>query len=269
MNQYIYTDLTLEVADSIGLMNNRIYLEQTDVYKSKIEITQDELANQLGKPKGTYLTLEANSKESNLSKELSNCLVELLPKTCKTILVAGLGNENATPDALGPKVVSKLTITRKIYGKDQGVLAIEPGVLAQTGMETIEILKGIIKEVKPDVLVVVDALAARSISRIGRTIQLTDTGIEPGSGVGNYQKALTKKTLNLPVIAIGVPTVIGAGTLVCDIMEQICGESMDQLDELIPTFYVTPKDVDEMVDTLSATIASSLNKTFKKLIPLE
>ena len=214
-----------------------------------------------------------------------------------SILVAGLGNRLVTPDALGPQVADNLYITRHIikeFGRRayeneqvQPVSAIVPGVMAQTGMESQEIITGIIREVKPDYLIVVDALAARSVRRLGRTIQITDTGIYPGSGVGNHRYSITKETTGIPVIAIGIPTVVEAATIVYDSMSALIDElahaeslqplktSWNRLTEaehrnlvrelLSPQLnhmFVTPKDIDAEIKRMSYTISEAINLAF-------
>ena len=202
-----------------------------------------------------------------------------------------------TPDALGPYVVDNLHITRHIieeYGKyatgeDEvwSVSAIVPGVMGQTGMETVEVIRGVVAETKPDILLVIDALAARNSKRLNRTIQIADTGINPGSGVGNYRNAITKETIGVPVIAIGVPTVVDAVTIVSDAMENLLSaletseslkgvglvlggyseaEKYELIKELIApnlnSMFMTPKDIDETVKRLSYTISEGLNLAF-------
>ena len=185
-----------------------------------------------------------------------------------SVLVVGLGNREVTPDALGPEVIGNLYITRHIlreYGEyafpDKKVAAISgivPGVMAQTGMETLEIIKGIINETSPQLVIAIDALAARSVKRLGRTIQIADTGINPGSGVGNHRKGLNKETLGVPVVAIGVPLVVDAATIVYD----ACQDA-DKIPNGIVGMFVTPKNIDEMVKSLSYTISEALNMTFE------
>ena len=213
------------------------------------------------------------------------------------MLVAGLGNREVTPDAVGPYVADHLSITRHIvkeYGKyamgEEKVhltSAIVPGVMAQTGMETVEIIKGIVAETKPDFVIAVDALAARNSKRLNRTIQIADTGINPGSGVGNHRNAITKETVGVPVIAIGVPTVVDAATIVNDTMENLvkametsellkgvgvvlqgyhAAEKYELIKELISPhlngMFMTPKDIDETVRVISHTISDGLNLLF-------
>lgn len=253
------------------------------------------------------MTLEASNMmeedegyHREISVQLSRILKRLLPdKQDFTTLVAGLGNRAVTPDSLGPRVVDNLCITRHIineFGKyvigdncQKSVSSIVPGVMAQTGIESMEIVRGIVKETKPDVIIAVDALAARSTRRLNRTIQVTDTGINPGSGVGNHRHGLNGESMGIPVIAIGVPTVVDAATIVIDTMnnllEAMChakqlrqlGHSYDELDlvekydlvhELLTpqlnTLFVTPKDVDEAVKRLSFTISEGINMALQK-----
>lgn len=197
------------------------------------------------------------------------------------MLIVGLGNRDVTPDALGPYVVGNICITRHMIrefgaaslGEEQRnpVSGIVPGVMAQTGMETLEIIRGVVKETHPDLIIAVDALAARSTRRLNRTIQITDTGINPGSGVGNHRNGLNKQVLGIPVIAIGVPTVVDAATIVNDTMESLIhaldmedyAQKYQLIKERIPshlnTMFVTPKDIDETVKRLSYTISEGLN----------
>ena len=197
------------------------------------------------------------------------------------ILVAGLGNQRVTPYSLGPRTVNNLSVSQN----ETGLKAIAPGVMAQTGMETARILSGLIREIKPDLVIAIDALAARSIRRLGTTIQLTDTGIHPGSGVGNHRHSLTKETLGIPVLAVGVPTVVGAAAIVHDTISALTGvlaseeatkntgkwiENMNPEDQyrmirelLEPEFgslYVTPPDIDQRVKQLSFTISEGIHR---------
>ena len=201
----------------------------------------------------------------------------------QSILVVGLGNSAITADSLGPHVVDNLYITRhmireyglKSMGKERmhRVSGIIPGVMAQTGMETSEIVQGIVAETKPDVVIAIDALAARSTRRLNRTIQITDTGINPGSGVGNHRVGLTEENLQVKVIGIGVPTVVDAATIVRDSMAHLLDaleetEQKEFLEEMISphlhTMFVTPRDVDETVKYLSYTISEGLNIAFSQ-----
>jgi spore protease len=199
------------------------------------------------------------------------------------VLIVGLGNREVTPDALGPYVVDNLFVTRhliKEYGNEfkvknrlGNVSAISPGVMGQTGMETAEIIKGIIEETHPKLIIVVDALAARSISRLNTTIQLTDTGISPGSGIGNNRNALNAETLGIKVIALGVPTVVDAVTIVADTLTQYMektGFEEKEIDQFVSeirgqqmdNMFVTPKNIDEAVKRISYTVSEALNSCF-------
>ncbi len=249
--------------------------EKRKVTITKVKVETENGAKSLGKPIGTYLTLEApellvpdEGSHREVSEVLSEQLRDILKENVESVLIVGLGNREVTPDALGPEVIGNLYITRHIlkeYGEyafpDKKVAAISgivPGVMAQTGMESLEIIRGIIHETKPQLVIAIDALAARSVKRLGRTIQLSDTGINPGSGVGNHRKGLNEETLGVPVIAIGVPTVVDAATIVYDVCRDV-----DKIPNGIAGMFVTPKNIDETIKNLSYTISEALNMTFE------
>lgn len=311
----IRTDLALEVQESFpgdggeikGVSLREWHHRSSHIKLTEVSIMNEQGAKAMGKPVGTYLTLDVPQmtdqddgyhKEVSLelSKQLSSLFEKLSEKGCKAeILVVGLGNMQVTPDSLGPRVVENLQMTRHLqeeYGKEfmeekklPVLSGIVPGVMAQTGMETAEIIKGIVEETKPDIVLAIDALAARSVRRLTTTIQLTDTGIHPGSGVGNHRSSLTKETLGVPVVALGVPMVVGAAAIVHDTVESMIdvlsvkdstaeyGKYIEKLDpesqyqlirELLePEFgplYVTPQDIDERVRQLSFTISEAIHK---------
>lgn len=318
----IRTDLAVEEKESFpgdGGEISGVALREWRHASSQIKLTEVKIldehgARAMGKPKGTYVTLEASQmaeKDEGYHEEVSGELAKqirrlvhaleqegtLEDKRDMSILAVGLGNVLVTPDALGPRVLGNLQVTRHLmseYGQEfcrkhhlPVLSGIVPGVMAQTGMETAEILKGIIHETKPDLLIVIDALAARSVRRLGTTIQLTDTGIHPGSGVGNHRHSLTMESLGIPVLAIGVPTVVGAAAIVHDTVSTMIktlashmetkgmGDFMEQLNSdeqyqlirelLEPEFgslYVTPPDVDETVKQLSFTISEGIHQAF-------
>lgn len=238
----IRTDLALEDKESFegdgGEIPGVVLKERTRkegaVRMTEVKILNAQGARAMGKPEGTYLTLEADELQtpdedchSRVVDELAMQLNELMKragwekKENPSLLVVGLGNQSVTPDSLGPRTVGNLRVTGHLLAdrteKKQPypcLCAIAPGVMAQTGMETAQILHGIIGETSPDLVIAIDALAARSVRRLCTTIQLTDTGIHPGSGVGNHRHSLTKESLGVPVIAIGVPTVVGAAAIV-------------------------------------------------------
>lgn len=279
----IRTDLALESKERLekdrdemrGIIFEEQFDEKRNVTITRVKIETENGAKAAGKPIGTYLTLEApdmamadEGSHREVSEVLAEQLQQLLGENIESVLVVGLGNREVTPDALGPEVIGNLYITRHIlreYGhyafpqrKVASISGIVPGVMAQTGMETLEIIKGIIKETQPQCVIAIDALAARSVKRLGKTIQLADTGINPGSGVGNHRKGLNQETLGVPVIAIGVPTVVDAATIVYDVCQDV-----DKIPNGIAGMFVTPKNIDETVKNLSYTISEALNMTFE------
>lgn len=280
----VRTDLALEARESFGGSDTEVhgvtveeeYEKDLDLKVTRVKILSERGAREMGKAEGTYLTLEApglavpdEDYHREISEALADCLKELAgDQKSRSVLVAGLGNRDVTPDALGPKAVSNLMVTRHLfqeYGREamgmediSAVSGIAPGVMAQTGMETSEILQGVIDQTSPDLLVVIDSLAARSTRRLGRTIQLTDTGIQPGSGVGNHRGSLTKESLGLPVIAIGVPTVVEAAAIIYDAQG-----SCERMPPHLNGMFVTPKNIDEMIKQLSFTLSEALNIAFQ------
>jgi len=293
----IRTDLALEAHESVhhspihGVEVQEHYHKKSNTQITRVYITTKNGAHAIGKPMGRYITIEApdmaeadDGHHREISEELSRQLQHMIPglQKEKSVLVVGLGNRDVTADALGPYVIDNLRITRHIlmeYGKAayntehvHSVSSLAPGVMAKNGMETSEIIKGVIDQTKPELLLVIDALAARNIRRLNTTIQLTDTGILPGSGVGNHRNALTEESLGIPVIAIGVPTVVDAATIVrCSL--DLLGSSSSVFDPDEPNvqktlqdlnnMYVTAKDIDETIKRLSFTISEALNMTFK------
>lgn len=272
-----------------------------DITVTWVEIKNDMGSKAMGKPVGNYITIESDVMKQNsvkLHEDIIRIMADKLSKLKKlkkdtSILVVGLGNWNITPDALGPKAVSKILVTRhllenlpeEIDSSVRMVSAISTGVMGITGMETGEIVKGIVENIKPDLVIAIDALAARKTSRINTTIQISDTGISPGSGVGNTRMALNEETLGVPVIAIGVPTVVDAATMVNDTMDRILEQMSAQtkkgsqfysmlqsineeekysliLEILEPysgNMFVTPKEVDAVIDGLADIIGNAIN----------
>ncbi|MCS1350438.1 GPR endopeptidase [Mechercharimyces sp. CAU 1602] len=264
----IRTDLAREAhdmasqreSDESGIqgIENEEY-EQDGIITSWIRIEEGNAADRLGKMPGTYLTLEVpglRSKDSNLQKRVTahfaqtfaQFLTECQIAPNASCLVVGLGNRNVTADALGPFVVKHLMVTRHLFELmpeqvEQGyrpVSAIAPGVLGTTGVETSEIIHGLVEKCKPDFIVAIDALASRALSRVYTTIQIADTGINPGSGVGNKRKGLTKETLGIPVIAIGIPTVVDAVTITHDTIDFILAHLQRQVSNEKPTNPLDP-----------------------------
>lgn len=292
------TDLALEMRESFpgdekevqGVVLTKEKLEEETIEITRVEIKDEKGARAMGKPRGTYVTIESEfleEKKEFLVETLKEYLWELSGEiTGKRILVAGLGNREMTPDSLGPYVVENLFVTRHLlreFGEDfrkkykmENVSAIVPGVMGQTGMESSEILKGIIRETKPELLIVVDALAARNLNRVNKTIQLTDTGICPGAGIGNNRKELNQKNLGIPVIAVGVPTVVDAATIVEDRMELALKKEGYEKEEIhrflgsldyrsMGSFFVTPKTVDEEIRLMGDIISEALNMGFSNI----
>jgi spore protease len=253
-----------------------------------VRITNIEIINEngekiLGKPKGKYITIETDKlyKSSEAFSETSKVLCRELKKLIPaegTVLVAGLGNEDITPDALGPKVMNMILTTRHIndefaedlgLGKLRSVAGIVPGVLGKTGIETVEIIDSVVRKISPDCVIVIDALASRNTARLGTTVQLSNTGIAPGSGVGNRRKGINKNTLNVPVVAIGVPTVVDALTLVSDILENT-GVTFDEENLLQHRqMMVTPKEIDSLIDKASRLVAMGINLALQEQLTPE
>ena len=236
-----------------------------------VQICSEDGAKAMERPMGTYITielpdlLEEEEKIKELAEqELSKQLLELLKeKASEHMLVVGLGNREVTADAVGPLTIDGLLVTRHYFQEEsirpvmeekyRKVSAFVPGVMAQTGMETMELIRGVVEEAKPDVVVVVDALAARSPKRLNTTIQLTDTGISPGAGVGNNRKELNEKSLGCPVIAIGVPTVLDAATI-----------AKEEVAEEVKNLFVMPRNIDSSVQYVSELVAGGINRVNQK-----
>ena len=325
-NYSVRTDLALEEkerfeSDNVeipGVVLEEDYDEEREMRITRVVIETENGARTMGKPAGTYLTLETpnlalpdDDTHMEIASELCRHIRKLIDKNIEkggekkegqqagdlSVLVVGLGNREVTPDALGPYVADHLAVNRHIikeYGKyamgmerANMISAIVPGVMGQTGMESSEIVRGIVAETHPDIVIAVDALAALNSRRLNRTVQIADTGIHPGSGVGNHRIGMTKESLGVPVIGIGVPTVVDAATIVNDTMENFiralessdalrgvgrelrsynAGEKYEFVKELIAPhlngMFVTPKDVDELIHHISHTISEAINMLF-------
>ncbi len=310
MDIELRTDLAVELNEGLsdkdrenrGIIHRDWTYEKVGVKVTELEIVNKRGEKLLGRPQGRYVTIEA--KELNIYDEFyegevvritSGILEEMIRQVTHhkdyiTILVVGLGNKDVTADALGPLVVENISVDRHMGNQRNGIKisGIAPGVMAQTGMETASIVKGIVAECSPDVVVAIDALAARSSSRLNTTIQISDKGITPGSGVGNHRLALNEETLGIPVIAMGVPTVISVPTIVADTMENLLSvlsanshykgvehvyyefsqpEKMalirEVLSEEMADMVVTPKDIDASVRTIAYIIAGAIDKACK------
>lgn len=276
------TDLAMEAREqNTEISGVEIMQEQrAGAMLTCVKVLSDEGSRKLGKPIGTYITIEQSDlyeKNPQEERPLTECIAQQIGKLLKndrakgTTLIVGLGNRELTPDSLGPRVVSELLVTRhvhkalpeKIDARVRSVCAIAPGVMGETGMETEEVVKAVVDAVKPECVVVVDALAARSTQRILRTVQITDAGVAPGSGVGNHRSALNRESLGIPVIAVGVPMVVHASTILRDALERMAGGEVGS--EVIlhsmdgENLVVTPVMIDQAVRNVAARLALALD----------
>ena len=273
-------------------VNNKIKVE-------RVKITNENGEKAIGKPIGNYVTIDVDKLKiatdeeiEKASKVLSNELKKIVDINVEKegeVLVVGLGNIYVTPDSLGPKVINEIDVTRHIikylpqYVEEgtRSIAAISPGVLGTTGIETVEILNGIVEKIHPKMVIVIDALASRNIERISSTIQISDTGIVPGAGVGNTRQEISKSTLGIPVLAIGIPTVVESAVIVNDSLNlfieklQEEAKSNDYLNELkerdnyeeikdalMPgdfNFIVTPKEIDDLIENMKDIVANGIN----------
>ncbi|HEY8462993.1 MAG TPA: GPR endopeptidase [Bacillota bacterium] len=266
--------------------------QQGDTLITRVEITTAAAGQSMGKLPGYYVTLEAPGLRLRdrdkleeiailVAKELEGFIARLRVSANASCLIIGLGNWNATPDALGPQVIEHMLVTRHLSQfkpADQGglrpVSALAPGVLGSTGIETGEIVLGVVQRIRPQFVVVIDALASRNTKRVGATVQIADTGIHPGSGLGNKRIGITPQTLGIPVIAIGVPTVVEASTIVFDALGEVVKHDpslvhpnavnrQDIMARILAPYFnsliVTPKEIDVMIEDLSTVIAGALN----------
>lgn len=320
MELSIHTDLAIEapaLSDKSYAKSNESGIETNCFEKGSVTVTEVNITNEngakaIGKPIGRYITIEVPEIRDNIAVSYENAeriLTEELKKlinlnSIDTVMVVGLGNRFVTPDALGPKVVDKLLVTRhlktvlpdEISSEMHSLCAVAPGVLGITGMETLEIIQGISANIKPDMIIAIDALASRKTSRISTTFQISNTGITPGSGIGNKRQAINEETLGIPVIAIGVPTVIEAVAVANDAIDMLIDaiksnaskdsnlykstafidneQRYELISELLSPsgneLIVTPKEVDSIIDEVSGIIADSINtaingKTAQKL----
>lgn len=257
------TDLAIEFenAENLGIESYK----RNDINISKINIKTEYGEEKFKRQKGVYITLEFPDimkmiSLNNLKNEIIKSLSELLPKNCENLLIVGLGNNEITCDSIGPRVASKILATRHIAGNFaeniglkglKSISVMAPSVLGKTGIEAFELIKAITEKIKPQAIIVIDALAAGSVKRVFKTVQLTNSGIAPGSGVKNSRKEISIKTLGIPVVAVGVPTVVEAGI----IAEELSGNKNNQNFDMI----LTPKDSDILCEKLSQVISEALN----------
>jgi len=291
------TDLAKEATEIKG--NGDELISKTEVkYGIKgdfIQILSDEYGEKIGKKKGKYISFETDAvnlrqveEYENISRAISDAISEMLGNKKDNVLIVGLGNESMTPDSIGPKVVKKILVTRHIYKflpdaidvRMASVCAFAPGVLGVTGIESKDIISGILKSTEISAIIVIDALAARRSERMFSTFQLTDTGIEPGAGVGNKRSAISMESLGIPVIAIGIPTVVYASSLVYDAIKDSLSLITDQNEEKIEEtaqrlssysegdMVVTPKEIDIIAEDCAKIIADGINLTLHRNMTL-
>lgn len=314
----VRTDLAIEAKQAYTEENKReldgVKVEEEqdgEVKVTTVTIESDEAGKELGKPKGHYITIdfpEFTTYDGETMDDVSQVVGKTLKKLVdisddKLVLVVGLGNWNVTPDALGPKVAEKIMITRHlkelmpdaIDESVRPVCAIAPGVLGITGIETGEIVKSLVQKIKPDLVVCVDALGSRKLERVNRTIQIGDTGISPGAGVGNHRMQINEESLGVKVLAIGVPTVVDAATIANDTIDLFLDELISKaesgkdfynmlktvdkneknalireiLNPFVGDLMVTPKDVDSVIDSLSKIIANGINIAIQPNMDME
>lgn len=284
-----------KISDDIPGIESEDKQVSDSIHVYKVDVTNEEGANAIQKPIGTYVTIDVkkmkniqDDEKEKIAYAVSSELQQLIKKQIgpkDEILVVGLGNLYSTPDSLGPKVIQDIDVTRHIFKylpqyvneEDREVSAISPGVLGSTGIETQEILRGIVENVKPKLIIAIDSLASKSVERISSSIQLSDTGIIPGAGVGNKRRELSKQTLGVPVIAIGIPTVLDFATIVSEgldlFIENLQDKAMsneylnelkekDNYDEVKDmlnvgeyNMIVTPKEIDELVQNMTDVVA--------------
>lgn len=300
-------DLAIEARDLVrGAADTEIegvteeVIRKEEIKTHIIKINTEKGAQKLGRPIGTYITIESPPMKVNdpyLKEELVQAITDSMSslvaefiKTNDTVLLVGLGNWRATADSLGPKFIEYSPITRHYHSYAPDALVegmrptcgIAPGVLGITGLETFEVIKGIVDNIKPALLVIVDALAAQNVDRIGTTIQISNTGIQPGAGVGNLRHSLTQADLGVPVIAIGCPTIVNAAVIADQAVKKFCfntGASYDEIKSInsireIVSFYggslsVTPKEVDDIIENSSRIISMGVARTLFPGITVE
>ncbi len=291
MNIYERTDLACEMVGQNPCEEGTFWgVDECEGFRvSRLRICTEQASKRMEKPIGTYVTVECGKIASLserawgsltriLADELRNMAERLcgkIPDADFSVFVAGLGNAELTADAIGPKTVGLLTATRHLREHEgrlyreigcSSLSALAPGVLGQTGIETLELLRGAVRYVKPDLVIVIDALAARSCERLAATVQISDAGIKPGSGVGNHRAAITRDSLEVPVVVLGVPTVVNSSTLVWDALHEAGIEKIsDSLRNVLEngrSFFVSPKESDVITEQFSRLLATSLSSAF-------
>ena len=281
------TDLAMERTVRPGGMGEGVSVhtqQQAGAEVTWVRVSSEKAAERLGKAQGLYWTLThpklphmLPEERMDIAREVAQMLRMMLPPQ-GDVLVLGLGNRRMTADALGDRVVSGILVTRHMQEERlRSVCAVAPGVLGITGVETAELALGLAERVKPSAVIVVDALAAMETAHIGTTIQLTDTGIRPGSGVGNHRKGITAETMHVPVIAVGIPLVVYASTIVRDALADMMQRESDDAQALAEQltsgyprdFVVTPRNIDELVAGLADLLALAINSAPQTNLEME
>ncbi len=289
MEELVRSDLAMEcegATEGHGVRVQRSRVGALEILR--VQICTDEAARRLNKPVGRYITVQSDEhcrlndgQFDRLRCALAVELRELSERMCErrigrgfSVLVAGLGNREITPDAIGPETVRRLSVTRHLHHENAlfstvglcEISAIAPGVTGQTGLETVEMIRAAAGAVRPDLVIAVDALAARSVERLCATVQLCDSGIQPGSGLGSHRKALSKETVGVPVMGVGVPTVVDSSVLVYGALQKAgMSEPSEELQRALQAgkgFFVSPKEIDLQVSVASTLLASALEKAF-------
>lgn len=290
MEKFARSDLAAECggdAEGDGIRVRRVRAGESEILR--VQIRTKEAAQRVGKPMGCYVTVECKNlcgmddgEFERIRCALAVEIRDMAERMCGhrvgrgfSVLVAGLGNREVTPDAVGPETVRRLSVTRHLR-ESEGALfstvglceisALTPGVTGQTGLETVELVRGAAAAVHPDLIVAVDALAARASERLAATVQLSDTGIQPGSGIGNRRKALNRDTVGVPVMALGIPTVVDSCTLVYETLRRAgCLEPSEELRRVLEAgrgYFVSPKEIDLLVSGAAVLLAGALEKAF-------
>ncbi len=292
MEEYTRTDLACESCTEGIAAEIRSREDEADGFRlTRLTIPRGEWEKRIGKPAGNYITVmcgkiweleedAANRLIAVLAREIAALAERMTGKSAEEkkhlrVLMIGLGNPDITPDAVGPETVRRITVTRPFSAYDRSlfeslecaeVSAFAPGVFGQTGLESVDLVGGAVKQTDPDLIVAIDALAARSCERLAATVQLSDCGISPGSGIGNCRRAIDRRATGAPVLSVGVPTVVDSATLVYDALEQAGirepDASLKQVLENGRRFYVSPKESDRITGCVSKVLASALNEAF-------
>ena len=288
MNNYIYSDLACELSEnydsytSVGSKSSyesSVICSQDDyksIHVSRINVKDEQGQNETNLSIGSYVTISfddstkmTQTQENELSAIISDEIIKLMPDNSKKILICGLGNKNMTTDSVGPKTVEKTTITRHIkenfenvYTETKYISALSPGVLAQTGIESADIISAISEKIHPDVIITIDSICTKSQNRLCKTLQITDTGVSPGSGVENKRPTINSALTKSSVISIGFPTVINSATLIYEMMNEIQHNTNDSLEEKLKnnvSYYVTINEIDEITEIASRIIANAID----------